>query len=226
MSRSLQFYISLVLIIPGLFSCTPSDTGTTSLTATSGSNKLILNDDYDNPSKSAQALFSEKTMTYTCANGEGKLTALSKGIMPAMYPEDIPADFTAEMEFRADSAQSGNGYGIVYRAQRVNNGLSAYYMINIAPTDSIVSFGCWKTPGWIKFENYPIKPGTMKTGEKNRLQLEVVGSKSKASLNNNLLFETTEPTLSAPGLFGIVIANSKTDKPDTAYFDNLRIYSK
>lgn len=186
--------------------------------------KLIFEDNFDTAAAGAKALFGDKYMTFEYSGGFGKLTSRSaKSVLPAMYTAPLVSDFILVFDFHTESVVPDSGYGVIFRSDDTENGLSWYYQLLIRPSNNSADLDCWKN-SWVKKNHFELPQGLAKIDGVNKVRLEAAGGNFRVFVNNKFVAALTDTTLTDPGIIGLSIV-SGTDKPDTVYFDNLRLYS-
>jgi serine/threonine protein kinase len=185
---------------------------------------LLLEDDFSGTNGSAQALFGSGYMTFEAVDGRGQLTAISPNVvLPAMYDAPSVGDFIAEFSFQAEAATHDSAYGLIFRSDDVaSGGLAYYYHLVIKPANGVVNLNAWDGT-WVAGSAFTVEPGVVRPTDTNHVRLEVVGSNFRLFINGVFVFEHTDTTLTAPGIFGLSIVS--TQESETVYFDNLKIYA-
>jgi hypothetical protein len=198
----------------------PADTPVAPTPAPPPSPAFILEDDFDQPG-GARPLFGSEVMTFDYVSGEGRLTTTFQGgVLPAMYATPKAADFVAEFDFRAASAIPGSGYGLIFRSDDAPGGLAWYYQVLIRPADGTATFSCWKDGAWVLDQVHQLPAGLARPTGSNHVRVEAVGNEFTVFVNGTLVFEATDASLPAAGIFGLSMVSGIAG-PDTVYFDNL-----
>ena len=188
-----------------------------------GAGKLIWSDDFAQNAPQAVPGFGEEIMTFSHADGEGCINTGARGLLPVMYRKLPVKDFVAECDVRVPSATFDSGYGLIFRSDDRVDRLERFYAILVRPANGTVLLSCWKNSDWVLGKEYPVTNGLVQSNRTNRIRVEAVGTEFRTFINNSLVFEEKDPTLSDPGIIGLAVSASSANS-ETAYFGRLRIY--
>jgi len=192
------------------------------LAASGPSGSVMLKDDYDSPRSQARPRFGVDTMRFEHRAGRGCLTALRPNVvLPAMYPEPLMADFVLEADLYWSAATAASNYGLIFRSDDEAAGLAHYYLLTVAPESHQVKLSVWDG-AWVSERSAQLPEGLLSPSAGNRLRVEARSDAFSVYLNERLVAELTDPTLAAPGLFGLSITSGSS--PETVCFDNLVVY--
>ncbi len=102
----------------------------------------------DNGGGGAEGMFGGDYMLFGYAGGQAVLTAKGNNlILPAMYNQLLPADFSLEVDMTAFNAGGEGQYQVIFRSDDVAGGLASYNIISLLPGSRSVEFGVW-SDGW------------------------------------------------------------------------------
>ena len=193
----------------------------TTLPPAPGPPAILLTDTFEGSSP-AQPLFGPQFMTFAEQSGEGVLTALSAGgVLPILYSDAVLSDFALEVDVRLAQAQAASTAGVILRSQKTADGLTSYYHFTIQPVAREVRLDLWQGGRWTTLASSAIPDGVVVSGAIDRLRVEADGAELRMFVNQALLLDVDDGSLTAPGIVGLSLIASTN--PESVYFDNLRI---
>jgi hypothetical protein len=182
----------------------------------------VLLDDPFEGSSPAQPLFSAEFMTFAQEGGEGVVTSFSPGgVVPVMYHEPVLSDFGLEVDMRLPQAQPGSIGGIIIRSDDAADGLASYYHFVFQPSGREVKLDLWMDGSWSTLASSPIPSGVLLPESMDHLRVEANGSRLRLLVNDKLLLDVDDDSLTTPGIVGL--SSVAAQSGESVIFDNLRI---
>jgi hypothetical protein len=184
------------------------------------SSGVLLEDMFDDPSRTAVPLFGPKLMEFTVDAGAGTLIAHSRGALVAMYDSPSVADFDATLGMWIPSPVSGAGYGLVFRSDDAQGGLNYYYAVLLMPADGQVVLKRWDSAG---VTDVAAAPQTFDSSSPVEVGVRAQGSVIDISINGTALISTQDGGIPGPGIFGLLVDSPKDG--DLAIFEQFTVVS-
>jgi hypothetical protein len=161
-------------------------------------------------------------MTFAEQSGEGVLTALSPNdVLPLLYNDALLSDLALEVDVRFAQAQAGSSAGVILRSDDAAGGLASYYHFTYLPAEREVRLDLWHGGRWSTLARSAIPDGVLVQGAIDRLRVEADGSRLRMFVNQTMILDLDDDSLTAPGIVGLSLTAAQA--PETVYFDNLRI---
>ena len=193
----------------------------TTITPGAGPPAVLLTDTFEGASP-GQPLFDSQYMTFAEQSGEGVLTALSPNdVLPLLYNDALLSDLALEVDVRFAQAQAGSSAGVILRSDDAAGGLASYYHFTYLPAEREVRLDLWHGGRWSTLARSAIPDGVLVQGAIDRLRVEADGSSLRMFVNQTMLLDLDDDSLTAPGIVGLSLTAAQA--PETVYFDNLRI---
>jgi hypothetical protein len=183
-------------------------------TAAAGNGKILLEDDFDDPSRSS--LTPDKTANATYAFADGGYTIAvhpAKFIVWSSLDSDY-GDGAIEVDTTFERGPAESAAGLFFHYQDKHN----FYFFSIAG-DGSYSLDLYKNDEWQTLIDWTDSPGIKGQGEVNRLRVETAGDTIRLFVNGKLLDEVSDDTFNK-GTIALAV-NTFSEGDATFLFDNL-----
>jgi hypothetical protein len=179
-----------------------------------------LNDDFDDPTKTAQALLGEEYMQFDLQGGVGRLTANQEGVLPALYPGIELADFSLSTRVSAPNPSADTSFGLLVRSDDMPGGLKHYYYLEFQPVNGSVMWWRYQAGEFTSIGKGDFQALLSSPSDPIDIDLTIRGAEISLWINGKqVLLETDDEPLPEPGLIGLVISSPKPG--DIVEFDFL-----
>jgi hypothetical protein len=177
----------------------------------------------DNGGGGAEGMFGADYMAFGYAGGQAVLTANSNNlVLPAMYNQVLPADFSLEVDMTALNAGGEGQYQVIFRSDDVAGGLASYNIISLLPGSRSVEFGVW-SEGWKASGAVVIADQSISLNAPLHLRLEAKGSEYVIFINGKFAAGFVDSSITSGGIVGMSITTGSA--PGSFSYDNLQVHA-
>ncbi len=224
-SDSLEFSESVTLSAPTLAGdipgkCDAAPTMVVKSRSALDDGNLLLSDD---GSGGARAMFGVDFMDFGYAGGQAQLAARSPNlVLPAMYNQVIPADFSLEVDLTGFNAGNEGQYQVIFRSDDLVGGLAGYNIISLIPDRRSVEFGVWEA-GWKVSGAAVLSDDSISLNAPLHFRLEAKGNEYTIFINGSFATGFVDGSITSPGILGMSITAASV--PASFTYDNLQVHA-
>lgn len=167
-----------------------------------------LVDAFNDPTRTAVPMFSQRYMDFEADAGTGTLTARAPGVMVALYDAPQFGDLTATVSVLVPDPKPNAGYGLVFGAQESGGQLTDYCIVLVEPTSSLLHLWCHTEGSLRDVAQAPLPASQANVWE---VTVRVSGGTITASANDGQQLVASGAPGLGPGRLGLVLMSRTSD---------------